>query len=376
MGKRILRRTALGALAIIIAIPACGRHARVVAPEDHRVARGESTLPIDPAIRAGYFYSYVSPFHLDSLANTGFNRAIIKFIGDSLAPRGTEELRGWIERAARLPVEVTPAWSLQSTARLAALRTPRRYTWGSGSIENGVGCPLDSLFWRSALLDRAREILAATPTVRRLALDLEIYTGRPHHYVDPCVCAACIDEQERTGGSASASPVTPEPNAIGARTQRARSIAIARFEEARVTDILANLLAELARDRPGIELGVFDLDRDSFVHRAMARALARSGVGTVDYTERTYSVGSSSAAEARDALQALGLSAPVVGGLWLKKFAPGVLPEAIGAMREQADGYFVFTTFSLWVEPEKRVGPYALQGTPAEYWAALRLANR
>jgi hypothetical protein len=148
------------------------------------------------------------------------------------------------------------------------------------------------------------------------------------------------------------------------------------YQESRLTVLLTGLLSELARSHPGLELGVFDLDRDSFVHRAMARALVRAGVPTTNYTERTYEVGGSAAPAARAALDSLGAAAPTVAGLWLGKFAPEVLPAAMRSTLDQADGYFLFTTFSLWVEPSRLTGPYALLGPQASYWAALRTANR
>jgi hypothetical protein len=352
-------------LALILSIPACGRHEPLTAPPRLEAGAALRTAPprlsADP-IRAGYLYSYVSTFHLDSLAGAGFNRAIVKVIANPLDARSTGELRAWMERARQVPVEVMPAWALQSPARLAALSTGRRYTWGSGTLEPRVGCPLDRPFWRSAWLDRAAELRQQAPGARGLVLDLEIYTGTPHHYLDPCRCLACRYEFALATGAAT--------------TSAAAAPALRAFQEARLTELLTTLAFAFAAGHPGLELGVFDLDRDSFVHRAMARALARARVPVVNYTERTYSSGAAPASQARAALAALGVSAPVVGGLWLKQFQPSELAPTVDAMLERAEGYFVFTTFSLWVEPSKLVGPYALQGTQAEYWAALRSANR
>ena len=50
-------------------------------------------------VRASYFYSYMTPDHLDSLARAGFNRAIIKCIDDSLLSRGRTEYQGFLARA-------------------------------------------------------------------------------------------------------------------------------------------------------------------------------------------------------------------------------------------------------------------------------------
>lgn len=315
-------------------------------------------------VRAAYFYDYMGVDHLDSLAAAGFDRAVIHWITDSLGTRGALKLNAFLDRGRRVGIVVTPEWALQARARLAALPTARRYTWGAGTVENDVGCPLDSLFWRSALLDRADEILAAAPGVTRLAVDLEIYFGGRHHYdAGPCRCPYCL--REYLGGAM-----------LGGRDPR-RLAGLLGWERSRLTRLLAALLSEFATAHPGVELGVFDLDYDSFVHRALARALARAHVPTADYTERTYGTAGGSAPAARAVLDALGLEgAPLIGGLWLKRFAPKDVPAALQSLLDRADGYFVFTTYSLWLDPSKLAGPYTLPGDPASYWAAFRQANR
>jgi hypothetical protein len=67
--------------------------------------------------------------------------------------------------------------------------------------------------------------------------------------------------------------------------------------------------------------------------------------------------------------------APLIGGVWLKRFTPDALGPAIRSITSLAPGYFVFTTFSLWQDPAKLTGPYQLLGDPAAYWQALRQAN-
>jgi hypothetical protein len=139
---------------------------------------------------------------------------------------------------------------------------------------------------------------------------------------------------------------------------------------------LTGLLSEFATRHPGVEMAVFDLDLDSFVHRALARALSRSGVPTADYCERSYTAGGGALPMARARLDALGLSdAPLIGGLWLKRFRPGLLAAAVNSVLERSEGYFIFTTYSLWLEPTRLHGPYTLVGTQGDYWKALTEAN-
>jgi hypothetical protein len=99
-------------------------------------------------------------------------------------------------------------------------------------------------------------------------------------------------------------------------------------------------------------------------------------VPTVNYCERTYGTGGGALPAVRSRLRALGLpGCPVVGGLWLKRWTPEGLPPAVASIAERGDGWFAFTTFSLWLDPAQLTGPYTLLGPPSAYWAAARRAN-
>ncbi len=140
--------------------------------------------------------------------------------------------------------------------------------------------------------------------------------------------------------------------------------------------MLQRLLAPFAARHPGVGIDVFDLDFDSFVHRAMARALARNHIPTADWTERTYSTGSGPLPFVQARLAALGLGGtPVIGGLWLKRWSPDALPGAARDLASRGGGWFAFTTYSLWQDPAKLTGPYTLPAPAWRYWGAFRTAN-
>ena len=336
--------------------------AAVAAPAFHASRAGAHAATASP-VRAAYFYYYMPVSHVDSLAASGFDRGVVHFIADTLRRSDAAQLRAMVERGSRLGVEIVPQWVLDAPARMRDLGTARRYTWGSGRIEPEIACPMDTAFWRSALLGRAYEMLAAVPGTKRIAVDLEIQHGSRHHYdAGPCRCAECLEEF-RPGRSR-----TPGVQ---------RHTGLAAFQRSRLTRALTRLLSEFAARHPGVELGVFDLDYDSYVHHALALALASNGIPTADYCERSYSVAGGTLTGARARLNALGLSrADLIGGLWLKRFTPRDLVPAVDSVLDRAEGYFVFTTFSLWLEPAKLKGPYVLLGTQADYWDALRTANR
>jgi hypothetical protein len=313
--------------------------------------------------RAAYFYHYMEPSHLDRLAASGFDTAIIHWIGDTLSVKGARQLDAFVARGTAVGIEVVPQWILQQPSRLPKVPADRRYTWGRGTVERDIPCPLDTTYWRSALLERADEMLAAAPGTRRIAVDLEMWAGGRHHWdAGACRCVHCVSEYR--GG-------------VKGKVDPTRLSGLLAWEEAALERRLVPLLRAFAARHPGVELGVFDLDLEAFPHRALARALARTGVPTADWTECTYSTGSpADLAQARRRLTALGLSkVPVHAGLWLKRFRPNALPRIARGLRASADGWFVFTTYSLWLDPSQLQGPYLLPAAPADYWTSLREAN-
>src|SRR5439155_21896582 len=62
-------------------------------------------------------------------------------------------------------------------------------------------------------------------------------------------------------------------------------------------------------------------------------------------------------------------------GLQLANFAPRDLAGAVDGVLRSAEGYFVFTSYSLWQSPAQLAGPYVLAGTQGAYWDSLRIAN-
>jgi hypothetical protein len=318
-----------------------------------------------PPVRAAYIYDHMDTAHLDSLAATRFNRVVLRMLGDSLDDSRAAILRSRIARGRALGIEVVLDWTFEAPARLVQLGTPRRYTWGLGNVEPNVACPLDSAYWQSALIHRAEEILGQLPEATQLAIDLEIHAGRVSHFAaGPCRCPDCLFEYTRTRN---------DPRA----RETWRLTGMLPYQESRLTRILNAMLAEFAARHPGVELAVFDLDLDSFVHRSLARALSHSRIPTANYCERSYAVGGAPLWSARGRLQALGLGdAQLLGGLWLKRFTPQDVPAAVRSITDLADGYFIFTTYSLWVEPSERVGPYVLLGPPGEYWEAFAEVNQ
>lgn len=317
-------------------------------------------------IRAAYFYHYMTAGHVDSLASAGFNRAVIRLVGDSVDAQQSDRLNAFATRGHARGVLVVPDLLYQSKTRLESLGSRRRYTWGVGRVEASVACPLDTAYWNSAFVDHAEEVLAAVPGVRSVAFDFELYgADRKHYDAGACRCPACLAEYSGL----------PEGHTSPADAWKLSGLLA--FQESTLSARLVPILRRFADRHPGIEVGVLDLDFDSFVHRALARALDRAGIPTVDYSERSYHLGGGTLAGARARLDALGFhEALLVGGLWLQRWTPHQIAAGVRSVVQRADGYFVFTTYSLWLDPNRLTGPYTLQGPPADYWRVFREVNR
>ncbi len=313
-------------------------------------------------VRAAHLLHYMPAEHLDVLAANGFTRALILVHADSLREHDVVQLRTLDERARVYGMELAPQFQLEAPSRLQSRPEDRRYTWGRDQVEP-VACPMDSVWWADALLVRAGEFLRAAPGTMRLALDLELRHGQRQHYdAGPCRCPHCLREYR--------------PNARSEQRVHTSQSGLRAFQERRLERMLASILADFAHRHPGVELGVYDLDLDVPVHRALVRALARGLIPVADYCTRSYESGGGSLNRVRDRLHSLGIEpVSVMGGLWLKRLKPAALEPAVASVLDRADGYFVYSTYSLWREPHQLVGPYTLLGDQDEYWSALRHAN-
>jgi hypothetical protein len=206
--------------------------------------------------------------------------------------------------------------------------------------------------------------------------------SRTHWNAGACRCRGCLREFAASRGTSSAASrgtskaasrgtSSAASNATSSPAQPPGDGSLLAFEERRIERVLTGILLEFARRFPGVELGVLDLDRNLFPHRALARALARTGVPTADYSECSYANAAPLEA-ARMRLDRLGLGrAPLYGGLWLQRFKPGEVRAALESIDQHADGFFVFTTYSLWQQPARLAGPYTLKAPAARYAHAL-----
>lgn len=223
-----------------------------------------------PQVRAVLCPDSLPPEHVDSLAARGFHRALVHLAHARLGAQESARLRAWIRRGALAGVEVVPQWPFQSGERMAGLPGSRRYAGQAAAPDPACPCPMDLDYWRDALVARTAEAVDAEPSLRAVALDFELHGGGRARYDAPCRCAACVREYARAGGSRSSRRVADGP--------------LARFQEKRLEQRLYVLLRGMRSRWPSLEVGVLDLDRGSFVHRALARALLRAHVGTIDYS--------------------------------------------------------------------------------------------
>ncbi len=330
-------------------------------------ARPVSFADTRPTI-ASYYYSGIPMTHIDALAERGFNTALIKY---SQQKYGAEELADMEAKAAygaERGVKVMPVANAHNrTLTVEATDPLRRFRRTNGRVWQNVPCPNDFDYWRAVW---EGQMLPAYRAAGRLAIDLELYRAdNLHHWpATPCTCDPCI--LEYTG-------YTDENAALAAEWRD--SLEPRDFEDlgARQLAHLAAFWTRVLGEEAFSELAVLDLGRDGLVTRALAIAAERLELTVYDFTELTYGRGLEvNHADLTAAYRERDLNVRLVPGFWLLKWEPAPLGDVAEAAGRDYDGYWIFTSYSLHVAPDRLEGDYRLEGTQAEYWQHLRRANR
>jgi len=273
-------------------------------------------------------------------------------IQDSLGARGTTEMTRFFAHASGFAIKVVPEWSLRRRWRVE--RAAHRAALHLGLHRRGqrrLVRPTRPSGGACCAIARGRGAWLIFPAVRHLAVDPRDLHRQPPPLRWPGHAAARAASRSSPRGRLA-------PRRISNDSKRSDWSASS-----------TGCSASWRRCDRGLEIDFFDLDFDSFVHRAMVRALVQTGLPTTNYCERSYAAAAAAIPRRRaHPLDSLGLAAPLVCGSQLKNFDPPHLVDAMGSVAQAADGYFIFTSYSLWQAPSQLTGPYVLAGRHADYW--------
>ena len=149
------------------------------------------------------------------------------------------------------------------------------------------------------------------------------------------------------------------------------------IEEGLVADIARRFRKEIDAINPDFQLGIFPYEANWF-YDGWVKGLASDKSAVLICSEAEYNHGLTLSAFAQEArLKTFGVDFRYMPGLYFLKHSPKQM--AIHARRclDAFDGYWMFTTYSLWQdEPKKLRGAYIIQAARDQYFEALGKANR
>ncbi|MGD9497284.1 MAG: hypothetical protein AB7Y46_13375 [Armatimonadota bacterium] len=337
-------------------------------------AAGESDplLWIDrDRIRAAYHYANPpADTKVQQLVDVGMNAMILK--------ADIEKAMPFLREARRHPgMHCFLALNFNVNAEQAGLR---RAVLADGRVE-AYACPLEERFWQEhllpAMLERAR--LAADPELQvdGLWIDFELYstTTGQRYYTNACYCDHCMAAFAQYKG-------IEIPDLEYA--QRAPWLAEHGYAE-EYQPFLGSRVEELARQvreqvhavDPDLLLGFYPTPHNWSLE-AVARAFSTERLPIVLWATDTYGGGGPDRVpdDWREHYRQMGVNARYCAGMLLRAYSAKNLAANIYHASAECDGYWLFTTYTLWKPEEERSGDYYLAaGTAEQYWDAIALGN-
>lgn len=336
------------------------------------LAQEEPTAWIDrDRIRAAYHYANPpAEQKTQDLIDAGMNAQILKATVEKALP---------FLRAAKLHPGMHCFLALNFNVN-AEQEGLRQAVLTDGRVER-YACPLEERFWRdyllAGMLERAR--LAAEPDLQvdGLWIDFELYstvTGQ-RYYRNACYCDHCMAQFAQHKGI-----TCPEL----ANDQRAAWLAEHGYAEeyqpflgTRVEQFAREVREQVHAVDPDLLLGFYPTPHDWSL-RAVARAFSTPELPIILWATDTYGGGGPNNVpdDWRAQYEAEGINARYCAGMLLRSYSAKNLAANIYHASAKCDGYWLFTTYTLWKPEEERSGDYYLAaGTAEEYWAAIKRGN-
>ena len=340
-------------------------------------------LFVNGKVKGAYFYASCGPEHFRVLAENGFNCGMVK-LGLSLEnPEGDSERLSSIGRLGRAVREsgvfFFPCLNYAGHPETALVKTLGcAFVSSEGAALGKTPCPLCRGYWERVITARlvalARD--ADELGIGGLLFDPEMYGADLGGYPSiPCLCDDCfgafVETQEREMPRL-------EPEGRFAWLKKNTLLAAYRaLAEERLAAILSSVRERIHTHRPDLPIGFLNYS-DTWYYNGLIRGLGTPEMPVGVWIESpTYALGYTPAVKERvESFAKRGMHARLIGGLWLQKFMPKHLPAQCYFMSREAGGYWLFTTYSLSLPPEKLKGDYTVPAPQPAYWTALRKANQ
>jgi hypothetical protein len=302
-------------------------------------------------------------------------------------------LRAYVARSAELGLElyIGTAYRKVHAEQLEALgpinhvvvQGPRRCLRAG---ERPIPSPLERKYWLGQLLQEAlyvAELAKEYPNVKGFNFDLEAYAEnfmwRNNSSFDDQTFFAAIKRMEEKSGK----PLMNEARKAD-KAQRYDWLAKSRLLEA-YFDAQSELVTEIATEfcqrvhavNPNLKLGIAYYE-PNWMHDGWHRGIGTPEMPSTVFSEIEYhhGIGPSSRGLAQR-LKDMGIHANYLPGLQPEHFTPRRFAQAAAAGNRWHNGYWMFTSYSLWQpDPSKLHGPYTLLAPASQYIKALAEINR
>ncbi len=252
----------------------------------------------------------------------------------------------------------------------------RQAVLADGRVER-YACPLEERFWTdyllAGMLERARLGNDPELQVDGLWIDFELYstvTGQ-RYYTNACYCDYCMSQFAE-----HADITIPE---LANNERRAWLIEhgyedeYTQYLQDRVEEYATGVREQVHAVNPNLLLGFYPTPSNwSLV--GVARAFSTERLPIILWATDTYGGGGPDRVpdDWREHYEALGINARYCAGMLLRRYSAKNLAAYIYHTSAECDGYWLFTTYTLWKPEEERTGDYYLAaGSSEEYWAAI-----
>ena len=321
-------------------------------------------------IRAAYFYGNYGVDKAELLKSKGINTMILKCKVDKALP--------WAKAAKRLGMKCFFACNFSVDAEKAGLR---RAVLADGFVERYV-CPLSLRFWREhfskSIMQAAEYSTQPENEVTGLWIDFELYheTRSRYYTKTACYCDHCFGEFVRAQGR-EAPGVEPAKRQEWLQEQGLYD-AYHPYLQERVEALAQELRERVHAVNPDFLLGFYPTPTNwSLV--AVARGLSTPERPIVVWATDTYGGGGPKRVpdDWRESFAHQRIHARYCAGMLLRCYSATNLAANLYYATEKCNGYWLFTTYTLWAPAEKRPALYYLaHGAAEDYWHAIEAGNR
>jgi hypothetical protein len=249
-----------------------------------------------------------------------------------------------------------------------------------GQVER-YACPLEERFWQDHLLQGMleRAELANDPQLQvdGLWIDFELYATRTgqRYYTNACYCDYCMSEFAEHRGIELPELALDERYPWLVEHDYAEEHQ--QLLQDRVEQHATAVREQVHAVNPDLLLGFYPTPHNwSLV--GVARAFSTERLPIILWATDTYGGGGPDNVpdDWRQHYEDLGINARYCAGMLLRRYSAKNLAAYIYHTSAECDGYWLFTTYTLWNPVEKHSGDYYLAaGTPDEYWNAIERGN-